>query len=103
MGGRHRRSAVDGREARNLGDQHFRPCAENVGKLALAPGIEMHDNNESGLDVVRQAFEKHLQGVTPPADVPTPGNGFRPPSGSLLPRLRKDGPHDHYCSLWSEK
>jgi hypothetical protein len=35
---------------------------------------------------------------TPPADVPMPGSGFRPPSGSLLPRLRKDGPHDQHRS-----
>ena len=53
----------NGSEAGNLGHRHSRASGENVGKLALVPRIEMHDNNESGVDVVRQAFEKHLQGV----------------------------------------
>ena len=53
----------NGRAAGNLGHRHSGPSGENAGKLALVRRIEMHDNNESGVDVVRQAFEKHLQGV----------------------------------------
>jgi hypothetical protein len=26
-------------------------------------GVEMHDDNESRLDILRQAFEKHLQSM----------------------------------------
>jgi hypothetical protein len=29
----------------------------------LAPRIEVQDNNESGVDIIRQALEKRLQGV----------------------------------------
>ena len=53
----------NGRAAGNLGHRHSRPSGENAGKLALVRRIEMHDNNESGVNVVRHAFEKHLQGV----------------------------------------
>lgn len=55
-----------GREAGNLGHRHFRPSGQNVGELALAPRIEMHDDNEGGVDVVGETFEKHLQGVNAP-------------------------------------
>ena len=51
------------RQASNLGHRHFRPSGENIGELALALRVEMHDNHESGVDVVGQTFEKHLQRV----------------------------------------
>jgi hypothetical protein len=50
-------------EARNLCHRHSGASGDNVGKFALARRIEMHDNDESGVDVVRETFEKHLQGV----------------------------------------
>ena len=50
-------------EPGNLGDRHSRASGQNAGKLALATGVEMHDDNERRLDIVGQAFEKHLQGV----------------------------------------
>ena len=43
---------------RNLSHRHPRPRSENVGKLALVRRIEMHDDNESSVDIVRQAFKK---------------------------------------------
>ena len=54
---------LDGRQAGNLGHRHFRSSGKDVGKFALATRIEMDDNNERGLDVVREALEKHLEGV----------------------------------------
>jgi hypothetical protein len=52
-----------GHEPGNLGDRHSSASGQNAGKLALATRVEMHDDNESRLDIVGQAFEKHLQGV----------------------------------------
>jgi hypothetical protein len=54
---------LKGHAASTLGDRHSRASGQNAGKLALATRVEMHDDNESRLDIVGQAFEKHLQGV----------------------------------------
>ena len=56
----------EGHAAGDLRHRHSRSGRENAGKLALVPGIEMHDDNESRVDIVRQTFEKHLQGVNAP-------------------------------------
>ena len=51
------------RTAGNLGHRHSRASGQNAGKLALVPGIKMHDNNEGRVNIVWETFEKHLQGV----------------------------------------
>ena len=50
------------RTAGNLGHRHSRASGQNAGKLALAPGIKMHDNNEGRVDIVRETFEKTSAG-----------------------------------------
>ena len=49
--------------ARNLSHRHTGPRRKNVRKLALVAWVEMHDDDESGFHIVRQALEKHLQRV----------------------------------------
>jgi hypothetical protein len=49
--------------ASDLSHLHSSPSREDVGKFALVRRIEMYDNNEGRVDIIRQTFEKHLQGV----------------------------------------
>ena len=49
--------------AGDLRHRHSRASRKNAGQLALVLRIEMHDNNEGGVDILRETFEEHLQSV----------------------------------------
>ena len=76
--------------ADDLGYRHLSSRGENIGKFALMPRIKMNDNNKSGIDVIGQTFEKHLQGLDPTrgrsnADGWKSLNGF--PARTFLPHI----------------
>ncbi len=44
---------LDRHTAGNLSHRHSSARSKNAGKLALVLRIEMHDNNEGGVDIIR--------------------------------------------------
>jgi hypothetical protein len=60
--------------ARNLSDGHTRAARENARQLALMLGVEMHHNDEGGIDVGK-TLEKHLQRLDPSRGGPDANDG----------------------------
>lgn len=54
----------------DLGTQHTSSGGENVGQFALMFGVEVNNDNERGLNVVRQLSKNSCRARTPPADEP---------------------------------
>ena len=68
----------------DLGDRHFRACAENAGELAAEFRVEMEDDDEGRIRLLGQRLEKALESFHPPADAPIPTIGGSAPVAICL-------------------
>jgi hypothetical protein len=72
--------------AGHLRDLHARSSGQDARELALVLGVEVDDDDESGIDIVGQALEKHLQGMD--SSCRRSDSDGREALGALLGRFR---------------